>query len=94
MSRFRLGAAASVACLVFCLALPSAAQDDTKKQIEELKKGQQDILNQLAEIKKLLQSKSQPSGPDVAGKVFALGDNPLRGPNTAKLTLLEFTDYQ
>lgn len=95
MKRNRWRGGALALALPFFMASPSIAQDDdVKGQIEELKKGQQDILQELADIKKLLQGRGQPAGPNVAGKVFALGDNPTRGANTATLTLLEFTDYQ
>lgn len=95
MGTMRWGGGVLALALPFFMASPSIAQDDdVRGQIEELKKGQQDILKELEEIKKLLASKGQPTGPNVAGKVFAIGDNPTRGPNTAKLTLLEFTDYQ
>jgi len=95
MSRMRGGVVALAFCLPLFFGPASLAQDeDLKKSIEELKKGQQDILKELADIKKQLQARAQPAAPDVAGKVFTLGDNPTKGPNTAKLTLLEFTDYQ
>jgi protein-disulfide isomerase len=75
-----------------------ARAQDTAAQIEELKKGQEQIRKELAEIKKLIQARpaapARPAGPDVAGKVFDLGANPIKGPATAKLTLVEFTDYQ
>lgn len=95
MNRIRITTAALTLCLPALLAPPGLAQDDDiKKEIEELKKGQQEILKEIADIKKQLQARAQPSGPNVAGKIFAIGDNPMRGENTAKLTLLEFTDYQ
>ncbi len=51
---------------------------------------------QLAEIKKLVQQRpaARPKGPDVKGKVFDLGANPVKGDPAAKVTLVEFTDYQ
>ena len=56
------------------------------------------IRNELQEIKKLIQARPAapppPSGPNVKGKVFDLGANPTKGERTAKLTLVEFTDYQ
>lgn len=87
------------ACL---LALSSAsalfAQTDPElqKEIEALKKGQQEMRKELAEIKRLVQSRpaAAPSGPNVAGKIFNLGENPVKGDPAAKLTLIEFLDYQ
>ena len=79
---------------------PLAAQEagDIEGEIEALKKGQEAIQKELAEIKKLIQARpaapARPAGPDVAGKVFDLGANLVKGEQTAKLTLVEFTDYQ
>ena len=95
MNRMRGGVVAFAFCVPLLLGPPSLAQDeDLKKSIEELKKGQQEILKELADIKKQLQARAQPAAPNVAGKVFGIGDNPTRGLDTARLTLLEFTDYQ
>ena len=76
---------------------PALAQDDLKKDVEELKKGQQQILQQIQELKQLLQSQqaqARPAAPNVKDVVFNLGANPVRGKDQAKLTLVEFTDYQ
>jgi protein-disulfide isomerase len=78
------------------------AQDISRYEIEELKRGQQEIKRQLQEIKRqqeeiknLLQARpAAPSGPTVKDRVFDIGDNPVKGASTAKLTLVEFTDYQ
>jgi protein-disulfide isomerase len=77
-------------------ALAQESKDDLKKEIEGLKQGQQEILKQLEEIKKLVQARpaAGPSGPNVKDIVFNLGANPTKGSGTAKLTLVEFTDYQ
>ena len=52
----------------------------------------------LAAIKQLLPPGQRPAtaprGPNVAGKIFDLGDNPVKGDDGAKIALLEFTDYQ
>ena len=73
-----------------------ASDQDLAKEIEALKQGQQQIRKDLADIKKLLQQQKSaaPSGPNVEGKVFDIGANPVKGPPTAKLTLIEFLDYQ
>ncbi len=80
---------------------PAAAQEneqELREEIEILKKGQQEIRKQLDEIKKLLQTgavrPARPSGPNVTGVVFDLATNQVKGADTAKLTLIEFTDYQ
>jgi septal ring factor EnvC (AmiA/AmiB activator) len=105
---------------VALLAAPALAQeDDVRKELEELRKGQQELQRQielekeiealkqgqqaiqkeLAEIKRLIQTRPAAAaparrGPDVAGKTFDLRANLVKGEQTAKLTLVEFTDYQ
>jgi len=75
-------------------------QDTTRQQIETLEQGQKNIQKQLDEIKKLLQQKPQPrqptrrAGPKVKDVSFNLGANDVKGHRDAKLTLIEFTDYQ
>jgi hypothetical protein len=76
-------------------------EPDLRKQIEELKKGQDEIRKELADIKRLLQASAAraaapaaPAVPDVRNLVLDVGSNPFRGQATAKLTLVEFTDYQ
>jgi hypothetical protein len=77
------------------LALAQETDAELRDEIEALKKGQQDIQKQLAEIKKLLQARPQGrQGPNVKGMVFDIGDNLVKGPGSAKLTMIEFTDYQ
>lgn len=94
------GRAAALA-LPLILAVPALGQtpdDDLRRELEALKRGQQQIQRELAELKKLVQQQraqpARPAGPNVAGKVFDLGDNPVEGASTARLTLVEFTDYQ
>jgi len=90
----------SIATLsLVALGLPAVAQEtdqELRKEIKALQEGQKEIQKELAEIKRLLstQRKAAPAGPNVKGKVFDLGDNPVKGEQTAKLTLVEFTDYQ
>lgn len=81
------------------LGLPASGQEseqELRNEIEALKRGQAEIKKELAEIKQLLrgQRREAPAGPNVAGKIFDLGDNPVKGEQTASLTLVEFTDYQ
>jgi len=67
--------------------------DDLKKDIEALKEGQKAIQKDLQEIKALLQ-KAQPAPPPPQNVVLDLGKSPVKGERTAKLTLVEFSDYQ
>ncbi len=73
-----------------------ASDQDLAKEIEALKQGQIQIRKDLADLKKLLQQQKSaaPKGPNVAGKVFDIGTAPVKGVPTAKLTLIEFLDYQ
>jgi protein-disulfide isomerase len=85
-----------VGLLAAAMALPATAQEsDLRKEVEELKKGQQEILKLLKQIQ--TQQPAKPAarkGPEVKGVAFNLGDNPVVGSNTAQLTILELTDYQ
>ncbi len=91
-----ISAAVIVALAAASVALAQAPEPELRDEIEALKKGQEQIRKELAEIKRLLQTRApaQPAGPNVRGKVFDLGSNPVQGEPTAKLTLVEFTDYQ
>ncbi len=95
----RIPTGAAALALPLLLAASAAAQppsDDLKQEIEALKRGQQQIQQQLAELKRLVQQGRQPapSGPNVAGKTFNLAANPVKGEPGARLTLIEFLDYQ
>ena len=102
MKQHNVHAIVAAAILAFTVVPAAKAQDNFRYDIEELKRGQQEIKRQLQEIKRqqqeiksLLQARpAAPSGPSVKDKVFDLGDNPVKGASTAKLTLVEFTDYQ
>ena len=78
------------------MAVPAAAQDDDlRKDVEELKKGQQEILKLLKQIQ--TQQPAKPAarkGPEVKDVIFTLGDNPVVGSGNAQLTIIELTDYQ
>jgi len=96
----RLTNRAAALVLPFALAAPAFAQsadDDLRRELDGLKQGQKQIQQELAELKKLLQQQQRPaapSGPEVAGKVFNLAANPVKGEPSARLTLIEFMDYQ
>ena len=87
--------------LALLLVSPGFAQesdDDLRKEIEALKQGQKNIQRQLQEIKRLVQAQkakpAQRQGPQVKDVVFNFGNNAVKGDSGAKLTLIEFTDYQ
>jgi len=78
--------------------LAIAQQTDPKlwEEIQALKRGQEEIRRQLLEIKQLIQSRpaAAPAAPDVRTLSVDLGNHPSRGSNAARLTLIEFSDYQ
>ncbi len=101
MRRFNWRTGSGLLVLTFALGSAASAQQeeeqDLRQQIEELKKGQDEIKKELADIKRLLQAttvRSAPAAPDVRNLVLDIGNNPYRGEVGAKLTLVEFTDYQ
>jgi hypothetical protein len=77
---------------------PAQTADDLsalRKDIDALKEGQAALLRELQQIKNLL------SGPQPAPRagpapeaVLTVGDGPSKGRKDARLTLVEFTDYQ
>ena len=75
---------------------PASAQqqstDELKKEIEAIKDGLKAIQKDVQEIKALLQSRA--AVPPPQNVVLDLGNNPSKGERTAKLTLVEFSDYQ
>jgi len=75
------------------LAQQQQPTDDLKKDIEALKEGQKAIQKDIQEIKALLQ-RAQPAAPPPQNVVLELGKSPVKGERTAKLTLVEFSDYQ
>ncbi len=96
MKRWNLRPSLGFALACFLAAPLALAQqqstDDLKKDIETLKEGQKAIQKDMQEIKALLQ-KGQPAPPP-QNVVLELGKSPFKGERTAKLTLVEFSDYQ
>ena len=106
---YKLTARAIMAALVLVFAQAVAAQTPEElralgKDVEALKAGQAAIQKELAEIKGLLQGAIQPqaaaapAGPTSAIEQTNISLNlagaPVLGEANAKVTLLEFTDYQ
>ncbi|MDA2934454.1 hypothetical protein MYX82_08930 [Acidobacteria bacterium AH-259-D05] len=91
-----------VSLLTLLWATPVWAQDtsseevkDLKGEIEALKEGQKAIQKELQEIKNLLRTRQSPAPtPAPLEVVLDINGNPFKGDRNAKLTLVEFTDYQ
>lgn len=98
----KLAALAASTVLIFFCVHSSFAQpsDDLKalsKEIEALKEGQRTMQQDLQEIKNLLRARtaSAPSGDeDPRDLVLSIDGAPFKGEKNAKLTLIDFTDYQ
>jgi len=77
---------------------PAQTSDDLAalhKDINALKEGQAALLRELEQIKTLL-SAAAPGGRAAAAPevILTVGDAPAKGKKDARLTLVEFTDYQ
>ena len=87
-------AIAAVAILAGTAILPGQESGDIdalRKEIQDLKKGQQQMQADLEAIKKAL----EPRKPDTFNATeIDLSGAPVLGKNDAPLTLVEFTDYQ
>ena len=67
--------------------------EDLKKELEAVKESLKAIQKDVQEIKALLQSRL-PAPPPPQNVVLDLGKNPVKRERTARLTLVEFSDYQ
>ncbi len=73
----------------------SEAVNDLKEEIEALQEGQKAIQKELQEIKGLLRARQAPApAPPPREFVLDFGGSPFKGVENAKLTLVEFSDYQ
>jgi protein-disulfide isomerase len=91
-------AVAAVATLSF-FSPPGFAQttelEALNKEIEALKAGQQAIQRDLQEIKTLLRSRLAAGAPAAPqNPIISVEGAHFRGEKTAKLTLVEFSDFQ
>jgi len=65
-----------------------------RKELETLKQGQSAIQKELQEIKSLLQGRAATPPPAPQNVVLNIKDDPFKGEKNAKVTLVEFSDYQ
>ena len=73
---------------------PPPSTADLQKQIQALAERLQQMQKDLQEIKTLLQRPPQAAPAAPANVTLDLGNHPSIGERTAKLTLVEFSDYQ
>ena len=67
------------------------SNEDLKKDIQALREMLQTMQKDIQEIK----ANMRPAGPpSPVGQVFDYGNSPFKGERTAKLTLVEISDYQ
>ena len=97
----RLTTLAAMTALILLGAQPGLTQapgDDlgaVRKEIEALKEGQAAIQKDLQEIKNLLRARPVPVLPaEQVGMVLSVDGAPFKGERQAKLTLIDFSDYQ
>ena len=92
--------------LIFAAFSPMAraqTQDSLSKQIEALKEQIDQVLqeqrkvrtdlNQIKQFFASLQARARPANPTL-GKTTSVADDPFKGKPQAKLTVIEFSDYQ
>ena len=86
----------SAVLLGTALAGTAAAQetstDELKKNIQAIQESLKAMQKDLQEIKGMLARQAPP--PSGIGAVIDYGSSPSKGERTAKLTLVEFSDYQ
>ena len=95
----RLAVLAALTALTITLSTQSgwtqstAEQGASKKDIEALKEGQAAIQKELQELKNLLQ-RGRPAAAPPQEAVVGVDGAPFKGQKDAKVTLVDFTDYQ
>jgi len=82
--------------MVVAWAVPVTAQqppnEDLRRELDSLRETLQAIQKDVQEIKGMLAR--QAPAPSGIGVVIDYGNSPAKGERTAKLTLVEFSDYQ
>ena len=93
MFRTLLGATLLILfCTQAALTQPRDELKALQKEIEELKEGQIRIQRELEAIKRLLRGRQAPR--PFRQVVLNVDDDPFKGDKNAKLTLIDFSDYQ
>ena len=75
------------------LAQPADEVKGLRKDVEALKEGQTSIQKDLQEIKTLLRARPTAAAP-AQEAVLSIEGAPFKGSKTAKVVVVDFTDYQ
>ena len=94
-----VGAVMLLAALALASPAATAQQADDlsslRRDVDALKEEQAKIRSELQVIREMLQGRGGAALPDQPKDlVLALGDDPAKGDRTARLVLVDFTDYQ
>jgi protein-disulfide isomerase len=73
---------------------PKSADDDLRKEIRELKQGQEAMQKELQEIKRLLLAKDAAAAKPPRPERMSIGSRPFKGSDAARFVMIEFSDYQ
>ena len=73
---------------------PSDEQQEIRKEIRELKQGQEAIQKELQEIKRLLLAREGTGAGAPRTESISISGRPFRGSQNARVVLIEFSDYQ
>ena len=68
--------------------------DALRKEVEALKEGQKAIRKELGEIQSLLLRRQAPRPAEPRNVVLSVDDDPFKGEKNAKVTLIDFSDFQ
>lgn len=68
-------------------------QDEIRKELRELRQGQEDLRRELTELKQMLLALEPPRKPAPPEKI-SIATRPARGSETARVVIMEFSDYQ
>jgi len=99
-SMTKLFALAALAVLALSDTQPGFTQeagDELKalrQEIEALRNGQAAMQKDLQEIKTLLRARPSPAPAEPRDVVLRVDDSPVKGERQAKVTLIDFSDYQ
>ena len=94
-----------VRTIALALLLACCACGGNPADVEEIKKGQKEILDRLASLEKSVQEVKKTAATPAPASAHAqidpakiynipLSNSPVRGPSDAKVTVVEFADYQ